>query len=204
MSFSKTTTLLGALLLVGKVAAHGTVSGIVADGIYYQGYSPSMQYANPQPNIIGWSVPEDLSNGFIDPNNCTSPNIICHLGATPAPISASVKAGGTVELQWTPWPSSHHGPVIDYLANCNGPCSSVEKTSLEFTKIDGIGLVDDTNVPGNWATDKLIAANNSWTVTIPESIAPGNYVLRHEIIALHSAGSADGAQITLNALISRS
>jgi hypothetical protein len=31
-------------------------------------------------------------------------------------------------------------------------------------------------------------------VTIPSSIAPGNYVLRHEIIALHSAGQANGAQ----------
>jgi hypothetical protein len=31
-------------------------------------------------------------------------------------------------------------------------------------------------------------------VKIPAGLAPGNYVLRHEIIALHSAGSANGAQ----------
>ena len=196
MSFSKTAAAVFGLTLaaVARVAAHGTVSGIVADGVYYQGYSPSMQYANPLPKVVGWSIPEDLSNGFVAPNNYTSPDIICHIGATPAPIAASVKAGGTVELQWTPWPESHHGPVIDYLANCNGPCSAVDKTSLKFNKIDGVGLIDDTTVPGNWASDKLIAANNSWTVTIPESIAPGNYVLRHEIIALHSAGDANGAQ----------
>ena len=36
--------------------------------------------------------------------------------------------------------------------------------------------------------------NNSWVVTIPKDIAPGNYVLRHEIIALHAAGQANGAQ----------
>lgn len=65
---------------------------------------------------------------------------------------------------------------------------------MEFFKIDGVGLLDDTTVPGNWASDTLIANNNSWTVTIPSDIAPGNYVLRHEIIALHSAGNADGAQ----------
>jgi cellulase len=35
---------------------------------------------------------------------------------------------------------------------------------------------------------------NAWTVTIPENLAPGNYVLRHEILALHSAGQANGAQ----------
>jgi len=65
---------------------------------------------------------------------------------------------------------------------------------LEFFKIDGVGLIDDTTVPGTWASDQLIANNNSWTVTIPSDIAPGNYVLRHEIIALHSAGTVDGAQ----------
>ena len=34
----------------------------------------------------------------------------------------------------------------------------------------------------------------SWTVKIPSSLAPGSYVLRHEIIGLHSAGSSNGAQ----------
>ena len=106
----------------------------------------------------------------------------------------NVTAGETVELQWTAWPASHHGPVIDYLANCNGECTAVDKTTLLFNKIDGVGLIDDVSMPGIWAADQLIAANNSWTVTIPASIAPGSYVLRHEIIALHSAENADGAQ----------
>lgn len=105
-----------------------------------------------------------------------------------------MKAGGTVELQWTPWPSSHHGPVIDYLASCDGDCKTVDKTKLEFFKIDGVGLIDDTTEPGTWASDQLIANNNSWVVTIPTDIAPGNYVLRHEIIALHSAEQVNGAQ----------
>jgi cellulase len=65
---------------------------------------------------------------------------------------------------------------------------------LKFFKIDGVGLIDDTTVPGTWASDQRIANNNSWIVTIPTDIAPGNYVLRHEIIALHSAGQVDGAQ----------
>ncbi|MCJ1307288.1 glycoside hydrolase 61 [Agyrium rufum] len=194
MSFIKLAILAGVITSFSKVSAHGTVSGIVADGVYYQGYSPSMQYASPPPAVVGWSIPQDLSNGFVAPDAYANADIICHLGATPGQKSATVKAGGTVELQWTPWPVSHHGPVIDYLANCNGDCTTVDKTKLLFNKIDGVGLIDDTTVPGNWASDKLIAANNSWTVTIPSSITPGNYVLRHEIIALHSAGTADGAQ----------
>ena len=47
--------------------------------------------------------------------------------------------------------------------------------------------------PGTWVTDELIANNFSSTVTIP-NVAPGNYVIRHEIIALHSGSQVNGAQ----------
>lgn len=143
---------------------------------------------------MGWSSPQDISRGFVDPNNYTTPEIICHLGAKPAGTYATVAAGETVQLQWTEWPPSHHGPVIDYLANCNGECTTVDKTTLLFNKIGGFGLTSYTAQPGDWASDQLISTNNTWTVTIPSSVAPGNYVLRHEIIALHSAGNVNGAQ----------
>ena len=97
-------------------------------------------------------------------------------------------------MEWNTWPSSHKGPVIDYLAPCNGACSTVDKTALKFFKIDEQGLISDTTAPGTWASDSLISNNNSWVITIPTGIASGPYVLRHEIIALHSAGSIDGAQ----------
>jgi hypothetical protein len=143
---------------------------------------------------VGWKIPTDLANGFIPPDSYASSDIICHLAATNAMIAAPIKAGQSVELQWTPWPTSHKGPVIDYLANCNGPCETVDKTTLKWFKIDEVGLLDKSITDGYWGTDQLIANNNSWTVVIPPTIAPGNYVLRHEIIALHSAGSANGAQ----------
>ncbi|KAK9778415.1 hypothetical protein SCAR479_04817 [Seiridium cardinale] len=75
-------------------------------------------------------------------------------------------------------------PIIDYLAPCNGPCETVDKTSLKFFKIDGAGKADPsaTSSPGYWAND------------IPASVTPGNYVLRHEIIALHSANQPNGAR----------
>lgn len=92
-----------------------------------------------------------------------------------------------------PWPDSHHGPVIDYLAACNGNCETVDKTTLEWFKIDQVGYLNGSN-PGTWASDVLIADASTWLVQIPASLAPGNYVLRTEIIALHSAGSANGAQ----------
>lgn len=61
---------------------------------------------------------------FISPAAYADPDIICHLNAKPAAVEASVNAGDIIEIQWTPWPESHKGPVLDYLANCNGPCVS--------------------------------------------------------------------------------
>lgn len=98
-------------------------------------------------------------------------------------------------MDWNTWPESHHGPVIDYLASCtNGDCTTVDKTTLSFFKIAESGLIDDSSEPGTWASDNLIANNNSWAITIPTTIAAGKYVLRHEIIALHGAESVNGAQ----------
>jgi hypothetical protein len=43
---------------------------------------------------------------------------------------------------------------------------------------------------GKWAATDVLAANNwAYTFTIPASLAPGQYIIRHEIIALHSAWS---------------
>jgi cellulase len=106
---------------------------------------------------------------------------------------ATVAAGGKIKLQWDTWPESHHGPVLDYLAKCAGDdCTSVEAGDLSFFKIDEKGLNDAASQ--NWASDDLIKNDFAWTVTVPEDIAPGQYVLRHEIIALHSAQDTNGAQ----------
>ena len=176
------------------VSAHGHVTGVVADGTYFQGYSPSMQFQNPPPAVVGWSCPQCLDNGFVEPSMFSTSNIACHKGATAAQKSATVSAGGKVEIQWTEWPESHKGPVIDYLAKCDGDCSTATAEGLRFFKINEGGLINGAQAPGTWASDQLIASNNSWTVPIPSTLAAGNYVLRHEIIALHDAGQENGAQ----------
>lgn len=79
---------------------------------------------------------------------------------------------------------------MTYMANCGGDCSTVDPTALSFFKIDEAGL----NPDGSFASDTLIANNNTWTVTIPSDIAPGQYVIRHELLALHSAGTSGGGQ----------
>ncbi len=177
-----------------KAAGHGHVDWVVANGVAYRGYdSPAFPYDPNHEKVIGWTV-DVPDNGFVEPTSFSSPDIICHKSATSAPGHATVNAGEKIMLQWNTWPESHKGPVIDYLAKCAGNCESVDKTTLEFFKISAAGLIDNSLNNGRWADDVLIANNNSWTVQIPEDLAPGNYVLRHEIIALHSAGQANGAQ----------
>jgi len=177
------------------ISAHGHVSGIVANGQYFMGYTPNFQYMNPVPKVPAWSA-GGYGQGGIAPNQFANPPIICHDNAKPGTAYASAPAGSTIQIQWTSWPDSHHGPIIDYLAPCpSDNCLASSPASLKFTKIAETGLVK----PGSpkeyvWATDQLRKSNNTWSVKIPAALKAGNYVLRNEIIALHTAGTVGGAQ----------
>ncbi|CAN8096164.1 unnamed protein product [Discula destructiva] len=185
--------LLGSALATTALA-HSHVNNLVINGVYWQGYDPtSYPYMTDPPIVVGWTA-GDTDNGFVSPDAYQTGDIICHKNATPAGGHALVNAGDSISVQWAvTWPDSHKGPVLDYLAPCNGPCETVDKTTLEWFKIDNLGYINGSD-PGTWASDVLIGDSSTWLVRIPASIAPGNYVLRHEIIALHSAGSANGAQ----------
>lgn len=193
--YFRPTALLATLLSAAtQVAAHGHISNVVINGVSYAGWDiNSYPYMDDPPIVIAWETP-NTSNAFITAEDYDDPDIICHRDAQNARGHAVVAAGDKVNLQWTPWPASHHGPLVTYLANCGDSCETVDKTTLEFFKIEGVGLVDDTNPPGIWGADELIDNNNSWLVEIPPTLAPGFYVMRNEIIALHGASSKGGAQ----------
>ncbi|GAB7327202.1 hypothetical protein MBLNU13_g11106t1 [Cladosporium sp. NU13] len=189
MSFMKTAALLGSL--AASAYAHGRVISIEVDGTEYEGFT-SAQASSGKSDGIAWSA-SNQDNGFVGPESYGTSDIACHKDGKPGAKVASVAAGGSIKLQWDTWPESHHGPVLDYLAKCAGDdCTSVSAGDLSFFKIDEKGLNDAAS--NSWASDDLIKDGNSWTVTVPEDIAPGQYVLRHEIIALHSAQDANGAQ----------
>ncbi|KAM4061951.1 glycosyl hydrolase family 61 protein [Hirsutella rhossiliensis] len=192
MSLSKVAWLI--LGTSGLAAAHGHIDRIDIDGKSYGGFLVD-QYPHEQnvPDLIAWST-ADTQDGPVQTFDYNQPNIICHQDAKPGALAGEVAAGGKVTIHWNKWFEDHRGPVISYLANCNGSCASVNKTELEFFKIEEAGLLDNSKSPGRWASDELMAANNTWTVNIPSDIAAGNYVLRHEIIALHLAKVDNGAQ----------
>ncbi|RGP79052.1 endoglucanase [Fusarium longipes] len=193
-SFIKTTSLLAISNLAVQIAAHGHVDWIITDGVAYRGYdAPAFSWNPSQFPVAGW-ITGATDNGYVEPNSFSDPDIICHRAARNARGHITVSAGDKINLKWNDWPSSHKGPVIDYLARCTGLCQDADKNDLEFFKISEAGLIDRSTDNGYWASDVLIGNGNSWTVQIPEDLASGNYVLRHEIIALHGAGQKNGAQ----------
>ncbi|KAK4034447.1 glycoside hydrolase [Parachaetomium inaequale] len=201
------TTLLSLLALASTALTHSHLAHILINGQLYHGFDPRPNQTNA-PSRVGWSSAA-VDDGFVTPANYSHPDIICHIAGASPPAHAPVRAGDRIHVQWNGWPVGHIGPVLSYLAPCSGlvgsetGCTGVDKTDLRWTKVDdsspvlefvkGAGI--NGGVPGQrWATDVLIAANNSWQVAIPEGLAPGPYVLRHETIALHYAGKKDGAQ----------
>ncbi|KAJ2996357.1 hypothetical protein NUW58_g991 [Xylaria curta] len=189
------------LLVLASVAylssAHSFVSNINVNRLMYDGFHPTRLDSNPL--AIGWSTTA-FDQGYVNQTGFTTEEIICHRGGNNAKAHALVSAGDRIHVQWNGWPMSHKGPVMDYLASCgeNQPCEKVDKNDLRFFKISELGLLNGANKtagPGGfWATDLLIANNNSWIVEIPSQIKPGFYVLRTEIIALHNATNAIGSQ----------
>lgn len=170
------------------ISAHGIVTDIQSGNQWWTLSNPFRDpYINPVPDRVGWSF-FGAGNGPVP--DFTNKDIVCNQFAKPAKLTATVSAGSDLTFHWTVWPDSHKGPVMTYLADCGGDCSNVQDpSSLSYFKIDHAGLEN-----GVWVSDKIIANNNSWTVKIPSDIAPGNYLVRHELLALHSAGQDLGAQ----------
>jgi hypothetical protein len=57
------------------------------------------------------------------------------------------------------------------------------------TTVDLFKIHEATYDPKNdlWANDMLVNNKNSWKVQIPSDIKAGDYIIRHEIVALHYA-----------------
>lgn len=137
-------------------------------------------YSTPPQRIVR-KIP---GNGPVE--DVTSVDLQCNgyqgSGSAPAPLSATVAAGSTISLHWTTWPDSHHGPVITYLAKCPSSCTSYSPgTAAVWFKVAEAGKASD----GTWASDAFIT-NQAYTFKVPSSLAAGNYIVRHELIALHS------------------
>jgi len=179
---------LAGLALASTVAAHGYVQSMLINGQTYPGFLPfTDNYADPLVDTkITRHIPDD--GPVLD---YTSTNLTCNVGAEDPQWrtnqTATVTAGSDMSFTWVRWPDDHLGPNTVWMANCGGSCTDFDGSGPVWFKIDELGLVSGTTDTGTWASTLLIKNNLTWTVTIPAGLASGNYLIRQELLALHSA-----------------
>lgn len=178
---SFTVTLLCIFLFFASVEGHGYVATVTIGGKVYPGWDPNVDpYADPIPSRVIRKIPDD--GPVLDVHD---PSLACNVGGeTPAGLVAEASAGSTVTFTMIRWPDDHLGPVSHYMASCNGNCLTFNTANAKWFKIDAAGLYPN----GTWASAELIANGLSATTVIPAELESGEYLLRHEIIALHSPG----------------
>ncbi|KAK0662085.1 glycosyl hydrolase family 61-domain-containing protein, partial [Cercophora samala] len=87
-----------------------------------------------------------------------------------------------------PIAASHKGPIQVYLAKVNN-AASAGTSGLQWFKVAEQGLNN-----GVWAVDNMIS-NGGWHYfDMPSCVAPGHYLMRVELLALHSASVRGAAQ----------
>ncbi|KAF9450431.1 lytic polysaccharide monooxygenase [Macrolepiota fuliginosa MF-IS2] len=171
-----------ALNQANLAASHGGVIGYSIAGTYYQGFKA---YNTPVGQVSiqrEW----DTYDPITDPNSsvlsCNTNG--ANLGS--GQLSATVAAGSQITAYWNPWPHTI-GPVMVYMAKCSGTCTSASTSSLSWFKIDQAGLISGALPTGTWAMGQLVSNNNSWTTSIPSTLAAGEYFIRHELLAIHTS-----------------
>ncbi|THH17290.1 hypothetical protein EW146_g3499 [Bondarzewia mesenterica] len=136
----------------------------------------------------------------------TSNDIACNVGAASSQGLCSVNPGDsvTVEMHQQPLDRScadeaiggdHYGPINIYLAEVSDATTAVG-ASADWFKINEMGLPSSN--PDYWATEVLNDNCGHYTFTVPSGVAPGQYLLRAEVIALHVASSIGGAQFYMS------
>ncbi|RMZ69346.1 glycosyl hydrolase family 61 [Pyrenophora seminiperda CCB06] len=133
-------------------------------------------------------------------NDVTTNDIVCNGGPNPTAKTSTVitvQAGSQATLTWRHTLTSGPSDVID--ASHKGPVMAYLKKVSDAKSDTGIGggwfkIAQDAFDGSSWGVDRLIANQGKQVVTIPKCIAPGQYLLRGELIALHSASQSLGAQ----------
>jgi len=181
----KTTTLFVPLLSAAYASAHGFLATWTIAGKAFKGDVPN----GPQnPSVV-----RQISD--VSPvKGASNPDLNCGMKAGPAALVANGNPGDTLTFDWRGgdmsfWPHNT-GPMLTYMASCGDQtCDEFDSTQAKWFKINQVGRKSD----GTWFQADLMKGGVD-TVTLPSNIAPGNYLVRHEILGLHLATSKGGAE----------
>ncbi|KAF9526650.1 glycoside hydrolase [Crepidotus variabilis] len=79
-----------------------------------------------------------------------------------------------------------YGPIFIYMAECpEYDCGKVDTKALIWFKVYEAGLINGTWRTGYWAM-KGLTIGGTLDYTIPKDMKLGRYLVRHELIAIHT------------------
>ncbi|KAG2034740.1 glycoside hydrolase family 61 protein [Suillus americanus] len=174
------------LALLPLVSAHGYLAQVVIDGNNYYGNVPN---AKPVPSIIR------QINDVSPVMGASNPYLNCGQDAQLASLVANANPSSHLQFWWKGgdgghWPHNT-GPIMTYMARCvDTTCDQYNSTNAKWFKIKETGLQPGDMV---WYQQNIMDGG-AVNVILPPILAPGQYLIRHEIIALHEAVAMGGAQ----------
>ncbi|KAI1764583.1 lytic polysaccharide monooxygenase [Hypoxylon sp. FL1150] len=138
----------------------------------------------------------------------TSSDIACNANTKGVTSKCAAAAGTTVTVEIHQQPGdrtcateaiggAHYGPVQVYMASvadastASGPTSSWFKIFADTWAKNPSGSSGDDD---SWGTKDISTCCGRMDVVVPADLAPGDYLLRAEALALHTAASSGGAQ----------
>jgi hypothetical protein len=173
--------LINALVVMGSLAqAHYTMPRIKAGGVSTSDWQAVRQTANYQ------------SNGPV--TNVQSSEMTCYelSPGKAAPQTVAVTAGSTLTYEINP-NIYHPGPLNVYMAKAPSSAASFDGKGNVWFKVYN-EAAQNTGSALTWPSNGKASVD----ITIPKCIADGEYLVRIEHIALHSASSANGAQLYIS------
>lgn len=119
-------------------------------------------------------------------------SLSCNTPGTPARAYIPITAGQNITAVYAYWVHTV-GPMIAWLAYCANDandCRTFDSATASWFKIGQKGLQDGTIEMGNWfqkTFSRWDGGPSLWSERVPGNLRPGRYLVRHEIISLHSA-----------------
>ncbi|TDL24173.1 hypothetical protein BD410DRAFT_767332 [Rickenella mellea] len=183
-------------ILAQSVRAHTTVWSVWVNGVD-QGSGKGIRHPAYNGPPLATNPPFGTNSGFANGpvRDLSKIEMRCNvMGDIPAPDTIKVKPGDTVTLEWHHnnrtvaddiVDTSHKGPGIVYLS----PDPPVGDSWVKIQQ-------EAETTPGNWYTGgRLNARKGKQDVVIPQNLAPGFYLLRGELLALHESDVAHTANL---------
>jgi hypothetical protein len=130
------------------------------------------------------SSPPTIQRQWLDYNptmSVTAPKVLCN-GGTSAALVANITAGDKITAKWAKW-THKQVSIMVWMYKCAADIKSCDGSGKKWLKIDQMRMTAPPLTGTSWGT-AVVYKNFAWTSTIPASLAPGYFLIRHEL--LHS------------------